>query len=213
LRRASVDLSPFVGVVAVDWRERARRRPTFNEPGHAHELTFSCFRRYQFLRAERTCEWLAKAIEEARKELDFALWAYVFMPEHVHLIVFPRQPVYDVGVIRGAIKEPVSRNAINYLCGHAREWIPKITVRKGKKTEHRFWQSGGGYDRNVTEAAALLAMIEYIHANPVRRGLVAHPRDWKWSSAGWFEGRGLNWLEPDPLPAGVLDGVWSAVGG
>ena len=43
-------------------------------------------------------------------------------------------------------------------------------------------------------------MIEYIHNNPVRRGLVARAEDWKWSSAGWFEGKNL--LRPDPLDFG-----------
>ena len=39
-----------------------------------------------------------------------------------------------------------------------------------------FWQSGGGFDRNVNEPRALMAMIDYIHLNPVRRGLVARRR-------------------------------------
>jgi putative transposase len=53
---------------------------------------------------------------------------------------------------------------------------------------HRFWQPGGGYDRNITSSETLLAMIEYIHANPVRRGLVARMEDWEWSSARWYAG-------------------------
>src|SRR5436309_11451682 len=91
----------------MDFRKRLRRRRTFNEPGDAHELTFSCFRRFQFLNAECTCLWLAEAINAAREELDFALWAFVFMREHVHLIVYPRQPVHSIEQIRQAIKEPV----------------------------------------------------------------------------------------------------------
>jgi putative transposase len=75
----------------MEWFNRSMRRPAVNECGHAHELTFSCFHRYAFLKAERTCQWLADAIDEARKRLDFAVWAYVFMPEHVHIIVYPRR--------------------------------------------------------------------------------------------------------------------------
>jgi REP element-mobilizing transposase RayT len=41
--------------------------------------------------SRRTCQWLAEAIDEARTQHDFALWAYVFMPEHVHLIIYPRR--------------------------------------------------------------------------------------------------------------------------
>jgi putative transposase len=184
----------------MDWRTRSGRRRAINEPGHAHELTFSCFRRYPFLQAERTCQWLAEAIVEARKVLKFSLWAYVFMPEHVHLLIFPTQPDYDIRVILQKIKEPVGRRAIKHLQRTAPDWLPRITVHRGNRLERRFWQAGGGYDRNVVEPATLLEMIEYIHANPVRRGLVSCAEDWKWSSAGWIEGK--NCLEPDPVDMG-----------
>jgi putative transposase len=58
------------------------RRPAMDEPGHAHELTFTCFHRFAFLRADRTCESLADEVNKARQELDFALWAYVFMGDY-----------------------------------------------------------------------------------------------------------------------------------
>ena len=79
---------------------KRQHRRNYNEPGHAHELTFSCYQGFKFLQAERTCEWLAEAIEEARVESNFDLWAYVFMPEHVHLIVRPREAEYDIAAIR-----------------------------------------------------------------------------------------------------------------
>ena len=72
------------------------RRQATNEPGDAHELTFTCFRSYPFLSAERTCQWLAEEVNEARRALDFQLWAYVFMPEHVHLLVYPNRPFYEM---------------------------------------------------------------------------------------------------------------------
>jgi hypothetical protein len=48
-------------------------------------------------------------------------------------------------------------------------------------------------------------MIEYIHLNPVLKGVVECARDWKkWSSAGWFEGTPLNDLQPDQIPTDWL---------
>ena len=91
----------------MDWRLRLHRRRAFNESGHAHELTFTCYRRFPFLKAERTCQWLADEIDEARRQHDFALWAYVFMPEHVHLMIYPRRYEYDMEVLLKAIKQPV----------------------------------------------------------------------------------------------------------
>jgi putative transposase len=189
------------------WRQRSQRRPVINEPGHAHELTFSCFKRYKFLAAERTCTWFAEAIAAARAEFAFSLWAYVFMPDHAHLVIHPEGAVYDVSLILKAIKEPVGRRSVAYLRENAPGWLAKISVRHGKRIEHRFWEAGGGYDRNVTEAETLAAMIEYIHNNPVRKGLVARAADWKWSSAGWLEGKAPNTLRPDPVPV-----EWGVVG-
>ena len=184
-------------------RERPVHRRNYNEPGHAHELTFSCYHRFPFLKADRTCRWLADAIEDARSEWNFNLWAYVFMPEHVHLIVHPRDTTYDVALIRKAIKSPVGRKAIQFIQENAPEWLPRITRRRGNKVERLFWQSGGGYDRNVIEPATLMTTIDYVHMNPVRRGLVDRPEQWKWSSAAWYLRAGSPTIIPDPIPAEV----------
>ena len=93
-------------------RQPRRHRRNANEPGHAHELTFSCYRRYPFLSRDRVCEWLVESIDRARKSLEFDVWAWVFMPEHVHLIIHPRRPTYDMAAIRRQIKEPVARQAL-----------------------------------------------------------------------------------------------------
>src|SRR5262249_46136659 len=122
---------------------RERRRKEVNVLGHAHELTFSCYERYQFLKAERTCQWLADAIKQARVRHEFALWAFVFMPEHVHLIVYPRRPEHQMRRV------PVAKRAINLLAAIDSPWLPKITRQRGCRTERLFWQSGGGYDRNI----------------------------------------------------------------
>jgi putative transposase len=187
-------------------RVRTHRR-SYNEPGHAHELTFSCYQGYAFLKSDRTCAWLAEAISQARAVWAFDLWAYVFMPEHAHLIVHPRQIEYDIASIRRAIKEPVGRQAIRYLRQHAPEWLPRLTRRRGRRKERLFWQSGGGYDRNITDAKALLSMIDYIHLNPVRRGLVEQAAQWKWSSAAWIEG-----VSDSPVPLDPISPEWLMTG-
>ncbi len=64
-----------------------------------------------------------------------------------------------------------------------------------------FWQSGGGYDRNITDSKTLSFMIEYIHLNPVRKNLVERSQDWKWSSAAWFYDRFEVPLIPDQIPS------------
>src|ERR1700681_2912488 len=88
---------------------------SYNEPGHAHELTFSCFRRLPLLDRDRTRQWMVEALESARQRRDLALWAYVIMPEHVHVIVYPAEAIYEMRLIKTALKVPVQRKALAYL--------------------------------------------------------------------------------------------------
>ena len=180
---------------------RRQRRRNFNIAGQAHVLTFSCFHGYRFLQSDRTCQWLADAIDDARNGFHFSLWAYVFMPEHVHVLLHPNNELYDIADIRNAIKHPVGRAAIKHLAAKTPEWLPRITRKRGDKTERLFWQSGGGYDRNIDNGHTLAKEIEYIHLNPVRRGLVERAEDWKWSSAAWQLGSAPNSLATDSIPS------------
>jgi putative transposase len=165
-----------------------KTRQRYDEPGHARELTFSCYQYYQFLSRDRVRVWFLDELEKARKHWAFDLWAYVLMPEHVHLLIHPHNPTLAVGRIAGRLKEAVARLAIDYIETHASHWLSRISVLEGQRTRRRFWQPGGGYDRNVVEPDTAHKMVEYIHANPVRRGLVKSAEDWEWSSARWYAG-------------------------
>ncbi len=179
-------------------RKRVR---SYNEPNHARELTFSCFHRLPLLSRDRTRLWFVEALAQARRRLNLALWAYVVMPEHVHVIVWPREPDYEIRRIRTALKVPVQRKALSFLRREAPTFLTQLRdAQPNGDVHYRFWQRGGGYDRNVTDPATLRAMIEYIHNNPVRRGLVACATDWPWSSARWYATGGTELLAMDPLP-------------
>mgnify|MGYP002623844553 CR=1 FL=1 len=182
-----------------------RHRRSFHEFGDAHEVTFSCYRRFPFFRAERTCEWLKQAIDSARVSESFALWAYVFMPDHIHLLILPVSGDADMARILKSIKSPVGRRALRYVRTHSPEWLPRLSRTRGQKREYLFWQSGGGYDRNVTNPDTLLSMIDYIHANPVRKGYVERPRDWRWSSAAWYDDHTRVPINVDPIPNDWLE--------
>src|SRR5207249_7227289 len=80
-----------------------KRRRRFDEAGQARELTFSCYRRHRFLSRDRTRQWFVEEMEAARREFPIDLWAYVIMPEHVHLLVYPREPGVKVGMVEGRI--------------------------------------------------------------------------------------------------------------
>jgi putative transposase len=110
------------------------------------------------------------------------------MPEHVHVLVYPGEAPERMARFLQSLKERVARKAIRHLESNAAEWLARVTVREGPRRRHRFWQPGGGYDRNLKSTLVLRAVSDYIHANPVRPCLVARAEDWQWSSARWYAG-------------------------
>lgn len=106
-----------------------KTRRSWDEPGHAHFLTYSCFHRLPLLARERTRRWVLDALESTRRKLDIALWAYVIMPEHVHILLCPRQPIYEMRRILVALKRPVSGAAREHLEQVEDEkWLTRLSV-------------------------------------------------------------------------------------
>lgn len=159
----------------------------FNTPGEAHFLTFSCFRRQPFLKSERTCGYLAEAININRKKHCFELWAYVFMPEHVHLLIWFPQEKYDASAAAKSVKQSVARRALCYLRTENPSGLSQLETGF-QKPRYRFWQQGIGYDRNIWSRWSLRETFDYIHNNPVQRGLVNYPDDYHWSSLRAYGG-------------------------
>ena len=159
------------------------------DPGHAHALIFSCFQRRPFLSKNRSRQWLIDAIDAARNKHRFHVWAYVIMPEHAHLLLRPVESVYDISDILSSIKQSVAKRLVLYVKRQAPTFLRWMQDRQPNgKIHYRFWQRGGGYDRNIVESKTAFQQIEYIHNNPVRRGICAKPEDWLWSSAADYLG-------------------------
>jgi hypothetical protein len=57
-------------------------------------------------------------------------------------------------------------------------------------TLSRYWQEGGGYDRNMFSRAAIMHAIDYIHENPLRRKLCSKLDAWRWSSYRYYASEG-----------------------
>ena len=166
----------------------------WNTPGEAHELTFSCYHSLAMLSKDRTRFWFADGVCRAKVLHQFDVWAYVIMPEHVHLLIWPRRKDYSTSDILKSIKQAVSRRAISWLRRENPRGLRKLATGRADPP-YLFWQEGGGYDRNIRHRRTLPAVVKYIHANPVRRGLVQRPADWAWSS--W---RAWHLNEPGPIP-------------
>lgn len=108
------------------------------------------------------------------------------MPNHVHLLIYPQLKPYSISQILHHIKQPVARQAIAWLKQHNPNGLKLLET--GQKTQpYRFWQKGGGYDRNIINVETLIDAVQYIHQNPVRKGLAPAAVQWFYSSAACWE--------------------------
>jgi putative transposase len=131
----------------------------------------------------------------------YDLLGFVFMPEHVHVVVLPC-PGIRISRILVAMKVPVAKRAVLWIRVNAPDSLRCMEDRQPNgRCSYRFWQRGGGYDRNLRTAADVREKIRYIHANPIRRGLVTAADDWHWSSyRAWQTGEDV----PIPIDREVL---------
>jgi len=72
----------------VDMESHRKKLKRGHEPGHFHELTFSCYRQKPLLANDAWRRELAGLIDAACVEAEFDLNAFVFMPEHIHLLIY-----------------------------------------------------------------------------------------------------------------------------
>ena len=125
------------------------------------------------------------------------LAAFVFMPEHVHLLVVPLSSNPEIDRYLARIKQPFSKSIKELLLHTKSPLVDRLTVQERPgKICFRFWQEGPGYDRNLQREASVLAAIDYIHNNPVRRNLCEVAANWRWSSAAFYASEPLR-QDPD----------------
>jgi putative transposase len=176
----------------------------YHEPGDCHELTISCYHRLPLLTNDTWRRRLSQSIDDAMRACSFRLVAFIYMLEHVHLLVYPTTAEPEIDALLAAIKRPYSAAIKKLLVEAKSPLLKKLTVRERPgRTVFRYWQEGPGYDRNLSTEEAVLAAIDYIHLIPVRRGLCSRVADWKWSSGRKY----LDWEGPRDLDLPVVHGL------
>ncbi len=138
-------------------------------PNHARFLTFSCYQRMDLLGSPAVRDEFERSLSQARDRLGFRLHAWVAMPNHVHLIIRPGSPDQTLPQILQAIKQSPARRVLARWRELDAPILDRLSDSRGLM---RFWQRGGGYDRNLYSADVITEKVEYIHGNPVRAGLV-----------------------------------------
>ncbi len=128
-----------------------------------HFITCSCYHRQPRLGTPERRDLFLRVLEAARQRYRFVVVGYVLMPEHFHLLM--SEPQRDnPSVVMKVIKERFTR-----------------LLKRSNALVAPVWQKRF-YDFNVRTSAKRVEKLRYMHRNPVKRGLVEKPEDWKWSS-------------------------------
>jgi putative transposase len=172
-------------------RNRMHRREI---PGNTRFITFSCQHRLPLLARDNNYLIFRESLRTARLKHGFELFAWVAMPEHVHLVCRPRLDASLRDALK-SLKMSVTKQVLEPMKARRDPMLTGLLDSVGRP---RFWLKGGGHDHNVRDIDAL---SRHVHRNPVERGLVTRPEDWPWSSVRWWMRVPLDSdMECDPPP-------------
>jgi putative transposase len=81
-------------------------------------------------------------------------WAYVIMPEHMHLLVWPTAVDFKMAMFLLTVKQSVAKKARVHIQRNSPEYLER------SNGSFHFWQDGPGYDRNLMNPFAIWADID-----------------------------------------------------
>jgi REP element-mobilizing transposase RayT len=155
----------------------ARKWSNRNLPGALHFVTGNVRDRIPIFRQEPACQAFLEECQRLRIEPQCKLIAFVVMPDHFHLIVNPRD-----GRIRqwtGALKSLSAKRLVEIAPSRF------LKDRTDDGNRHQVWQESFKA-LPLWSDWMIWQKINYIHANPLRAGLVNSAKDYRWSSFGSF---------------------------
>ena len=152
-----------------------------------HYLTSVTHDRLPVFQTARLKELVCKALNEARTSAKFLVFAYVVMPDHIHMLIgSERKPSEVLRYVNGI----TSRRLINFLKEKGFESSLQKLKRGDGPRQHKYslWDHHPNL-KLVTTENGLKEKANYIHNNPVRAGLVERAEDYRWSSIRYWLGR------------------------
>jgi putative transposase len=148
---------------------------------HLHFITTSCYRRLPFLRTARGRDTFLTILEQTRERYRFVVVGYVVMPEHIHLLL--TEP--ETGTT-STVMQVLKQRTAGALLPKRKRRNPRQRNLFGDEPKRRaFWQARS-YDFNVWTTKKRAEKPRYMHRNPVKRGLVDAPEQWRWSSYRFY---------------------------
>jgi len=144
-----------------------------------HFVTCSCYRRLPMLGTKHTRDVFLRIFEQVRRKYKFEVVGYVVMPEHFHILIGEPEKGNPSTVLQ-SLKQTVAKRLLK-PARRRRSHQPMLWKEGLPNHSRHFWQPRF-YDFNVYSNEKRFEKLRYMHRNPVKRGLVASPELWTWSS-------------------------------
>jgi putative transposase len=149
---------------------------------------------------ERYAEPIVESLRYCRANRALKLYAFAVMPNHVHLICSAGE---ELPAVMRDFKRFTSRQIHDRLKEDGRgtvlHWLEYATQRaRRSRGELGLWQDGF-HPQAIWSAEVFRQKLDYLHANPCRKGLVRLPEQWWYSSAGFYAGERMCCMEMDLL--------------
>ena len=167
---------------------------TISRTTPAYYLTSVTHNRLPIFQTDKVKEVVCKALDEARKSGGFLIFAYVIMPDHIHLITDNAKSHSDTlrytnGVTAKRVLDYLKENGYESSLSKLR-----IQVREREHKHSVFQHHPNAFE--IYGEEKMMEKVNYIHLNPVRAGLVKLPDDYRFSSSRQWSGRAI---EDEPL--------------
>jgi REP-associated tyrosine transposase len=140
------------------------------------------------------CEVLIGSIRFYMKNQGLKVHAYVIMSNHLHAIISASEAKNDLSSIIGRLKSYTSKQffrKIEKSNDHRKEWMMDIFDAAGKKnsrnTGFQIWIQNN-HPVELSNRKILKRVLDYIHENPVKKGIVEFPWHYMYSSARQYAG-------------------------
>lgn len=174
-----------------------RSRYRILEREFAHFITGTTVAWIPLFTTMARCDILVDAFEYCRQHKGLKIHGWVILDTHFHAIVAGP----DLSRALADLKRHTARQIIEQLETERCHWLLRQLrcQRAPHKTESQYqvWQEGSHPQAIMTDDT-MLQKLEYLHNNPVKRGMVSSPEHWRYSSAHQWLPRALVELRCDP---------------
>ena len=154
--------------------------------GNSYFITTSVNKFIKLFKEKKYINILLENINFYRTKYEFKLIAYAIMPDHFHWLIYTDQDNAErISDIMADFKKFTSRKLRKLMEEDKKtQWLNlfKLENCRKKNWKYKIWQDGYD-DLGVYSPKVLKTKIDYIHNNPVRKGLVKRPEDYLYSSA------------------------------